>query len=89
MYVDGGCLYSSISVKQVNVIFRNNKLGNINIKDSEIKVLYDLAKGKEYYRYGGQTLERIESRVFKIVKSLFANDFVDAQGEIDLLDKRI
>lgn len=84
MYSDGfGGVRSSISKKQVNVLFRNVKLGNIKLCDNSIKWLYSIADGKNAVSCYTD-LGELEYRVFKAVEYCFKEDYQMAQ--VQLLD---
>lgn len=77
---------TEFSAKQISVIYRKAKNGELNVEKWVINRLYELA---EYYNYdsnGSVSDEEIDIK--KILETVFANDLATAQKLIDKYTKR-
>ena len=79
MYIENGQVYSSLSLKQANVIFRNAKVGNIKLMKFQIEKIYEYAKGYGMSIYQKNDIDLNEDRLFKAIELLFKNEFKEAQ----------
>lgn len=67
--------------KQINVIYANNKQGNIVVSDSTMKEFYNLA---DYYGFDdNRSIEREEASILAILNAVFAKDYTKAQELIN------
>lgn len=67
--------------KQIGVVYRLAKTGELKIEKWAISNFYDLA---EYYGYDdNRNVERAEREILKVLDAVFVNDFEKAQKLID------
>ena len=67
--------------KQISVIYRLAKTGELKVEKWIIKELYDLA---DYYGYDdNRSVEKLEGYVLDILKQVFDNNTVEAQELIN------
>lgn len=73
--------------KQINVIYRLGKNGDLKIEKSEISRFYDLA---DYYGYDyNRSVEESEEIILQILRAVFDSDLETAQNLIDRDQKRV
>ena len=76
-----GMKATEFSGKQIGVIYRAAKAGEIKLEKWVSKEFYDLA---DFYGYDDNcTIERAEAKVLNILEAVFNKDMVKAQELID------
>ena len=79
MFNSDGTLFSSLSTKQAGVIFRNWKLGNIDLEEQTIKDVYKFANDSISIYSDRDVIERCEDDFFEAVKCLFNGEYKKAE----------
>lgn len=76
-----GMKATEFSSKQIGVIYRAAKAGELKIEKWVSKEFYDLA---DFYNFDDNgTIERCERKVMDILEAVFAEDFQKAQKLVD------
>lgn len=74
--------YTFITRKQIGVIFANWKKGNLNLDEKIIKFLYDKCAEVRGYK-NNNNFEDVLVRVKDAIEEIFANNYADAEREIE------
>ena len=78
---------TEFSAKQISVIYRKAKNGELNVEKWVINRLYELA---EYYNYDDNgSIAEEETKINEILASVFANDLITAQELINKYTKEM
>lgn len=83
----GRCEATEFSKKQIGVIYRNAKLGNLKVERWLMSRLYDLA---DFYDIDwGKQIAKEEQTVLKILDLVFGDKLEEAQKELDSYGEKI
>lgn len=86
MKIYGANKATEFTRKQISVIFRNAKAGNLKIEKHIINDFYNLA---DYYGFDdNKSVERAEFHIMQILDDVFGGDFEKAQKHIDEYTER-
>lgn len=86
MKIYGANKATEFTKKQISVVFRNAKEGNLKVEKHIVNDFYNLA---DYYGYDdSESVERAEFHIMQILDDVFAGDFEKAQNLIDRYTER-
>lgn len=76
---------TEFSRKQIGVVYRSAKNGDLKVEKWVMNKFYDLA---DYYGYDdNRSVERNEEIILKVLDGIFSGDFEETQKWIDIFTK--